>query len=123
MIFFGKPVSTFPDHALDVVIEMKLVRMGAQPDRVELLFPLVVQPGFNHVAGEHIAAQQAGVIASERKAGIMPRRGSAVRRCSSGQARAVGHSPPRRRTGWSRPSTDSDERAFPRRCPRTAVWA
>jgi uncharacterized protein YbjT (DUF2867 family) len=45
---------------------MKLVRMGAQPDGINLLFPLVVQPGLDHVAGEHIAAQQERVIAFER---------------------------------------------------------
>ena len=44
-----------PPSALDVVIEMKLVRMGTQPDGIDLLFSLVVQPGFDHVAGEHIA--------------------------------------------------------------------
>jgi hypothetical protein len=61
----GEPVS-IPDHlqgrlspepALDVVVEMKLVGMGAQPDGIDLRCSLVVEPGFNHVAGEHIAAQ------------------------------------------------------------------
>jgi len=32
----------------------------------DLLFSLVVEPGFDHVAGEHIAAQQERVIAFER---------------------------------------------------------
>ena len=41
---------------LDIVVEMELVGMRAQPDGVDLLFPLVVEPGFDHVGGEHIAA-------------------------------------------------------------------
>jgi hypothetical protein len=45
---------------------MKFVGMGAQPDGINLLFSLVVEPGFNHVAGEHIAAQQERVITFER---------------------------------------------------------
>ena len=45
---------------------MKLVRMGSQPYGIDLLFSLVVEPGFDHVAGEHIAAQQERVIAFER---------------------------------------------------------
>ena len=61
--------------ALYVVVEMKLVRMGAQPDGVDLLFSLVVQPGFNHVAGEHIAAQQERVIAFERVKRLVQRSG------------------------------------------------
>ena len=40
----------------DVVVEMKLVRMRAQPDGIDLLFSLVVEPGFDHVSSEHIAA-------------------------------------------------------------------
>ena len=51
---------------LDVVIEVKLVRMRAQADGIDLLFSLVVEPGFDHVASEHIAAQQERVIAFER---------------------------------------------------------
>jgi hypothetical protein len=41
---------------LDIVVEMELVRMRTQPDSVDLLFPLVVEPGFDHVGGKHIAA-------------------------------------------------------------------
>src|SRR4029450_4335318 len=52
--------------ALDVVIEMELVRMRAQPDGIDLLVPLVAEPGFDHVLGENIAAQQKGVIGFER---------------------------------------------------------
>jgi hypothetical protein len=57
---------TIPDHPLDVVIEMKLVRMGTQTDGVDLPFSLVVEPGFDHVAGENIAAQKERMIAFER---------------------------------------------------------
>src|SRR5258705_13564323 len=60
---------------LDVVIEMKLVRMGAQPDGINLLFSLVVEPGLDHVAGEDIAAQQERVIAFERVKRLVERSG------------------------------------------------
>ena len=55
-------------QALDIVVEMKLVWMRAQPDRIDLLLPLVVEPGLDHVAGEYIAAEQESVIALETKA-------------------------------------------------------
>ena len=45
-----------PAPWLNIVVEMELVRMRAQPDGVDLLFPLVVEPGFDHVGSEHIAA-------------------------------------------------------------------
>src|ERR1700716_4711414 len=64
-----------PEPALDIVIEMKLVGMGAQPDGIDLLFSLVVEPGFDHVAGEHIAAQQERVIAFERVKRLVQRSG------------------------------------------------
>src|SRR6266702_1938831 len=51
---------------LDVVIQMEFVWMRAQPDRIDLFLPLVVEPGLDHVGGEHIAAEQEGVIALER---------------------------------------------------------
>jgi len=35
---------------------MELVGMRAQPDGIDLLVPLVAEPGFNDVLGEDIAA-------------------------------------------------------------------
>ena len=52
--------------ALNIVIEMELVRMRAQPDGIDLLIPLVAEPGFDHVLGENVAAQQKGVIGFKR---------------------------------------------------------
>lgn len=45
------------ETVLDVVVQMELVWMRAQPDRIDLFLPLVVEPGLDHVAGEHIAAE------------------------------------------------------------------
>ena len=42
---------------------------------INLLFSLVVEPGFNHVAGEHIAAQQERVITFERVKRLVERSG------------------------------------------------
>ena len=47
---------------LNVVIEMELVGVRAQPDGIDLLVPFVIQPSLDHVLGEDIAAQQKGVI-------------------------------------------------------------
>src|SRR5262245_54455075 len=41
---------------LNIVIEMELVGMRAQPDGVDLLVPFVIEPSFDHVLGEDIAA-------------------------------------------------------------------
>jgi hypothetical protein len=41
---------------LNVVIEMELVRVRAQPDGVDLLVAFVIQPRFDHVLGEDVAA-------------------------------------------------------------------
>jgi hypothetical protein len=40
----------------DVVIEMELVRMRTQPDGIDFLLPLVVEPGPDRVGSEHISA-------------------------------------------------------------------
>src|SRR5690349_17476742 len=39
----------------DVVVELELVRVRAQPEFVELGGPLVIQPGLDQVLGEHAA--------------------------------------------------------------------
>jgi hypothetical protein len=40
--------------------------MRPQPDGIDLLVPLVAEPGFDHVLGENVAAQQKGVIGFKR---------------------------------------------------------
>ena len=50
------------DQALRVVVERELVGVGAQPHLVDLLAPLVVQPGLYQVRGEDIALQQELVV-------------------------------------------------------------
>src|SRR6516164_1470641 len=47
---------------LRVKVELELVGVGAEPDRVELAGPLVVHPGLDQVRGEHPAVEQVGVI-------------------------------------------------------------
>src|SRR6266550_4589862 len=64
--------------ALNVVIEMELVRMRTQPDGIDLLVPLVAEPGFDHVLGENIAAQQKGVIGFERIKRLLQRAGGGL---------------------------------------------
>src|SRR4051794_30377296 len=43
---------------LDIEIERELPRMGPQPNGIDLILALVLQPGLDHVLGKHIAAQQ-----------------------------------------------------------------
>ena len=43
---------------------MELVGVRAQPDSIDLLIPLVAEPGFNDVLGEDIATEQKLVIDS-----------------------------------------------------------
>ena len=66
------------DPALNVVIEMELVRMRAQPDGIDLLVTLVAEPCFDHVLGENVAAQQKGVISFERIQRLLQRTGGGL---------------------------------------------
>src|SRR5260221_6258223 len=52
-------------EALDVEVERELVRMRTQPDRVNFVLPLVVDPGFDQVRSEHVALQQEIVVLLE----------------------------------------------------------
>jgi hypothetical protein len=63
--------------------------MRAQPDRIDLFLPLVVEPGLDHVAGEHIAAEQESVIALERVKRLIPAIRVSTSRASP--RRAAGH--------------------------------
>ena len=63
---------------------MELVRMGAQRDGVDLLFPLVAKPSFDDVFGEDIALQQKCVIGFQRVERLLQRAGCRLdlfRRC------------------------------------------
>src|SRR5262249_3150448 len=60
---------------LNVVIEMELVRVRAQPNGIDLLVAFVIQPSFDHVLGEDIAAQQERVIGLERIQRLLQRAG------------------------------------------------
>jgi hypothetical protein len=44
---------------------MEFVGMRTQPDGIDFPLSLVVEPGFDHVTGEHIAAEKKRVIAFE----------------------------------------------------------
>jgi hypothetical protein len=46
----------------DVVVEVELVRVRAQGDLLRLTTALVVDPGVDHVLGEHPALQQKLVV-------------------------------------------------------------
>jgi hypothetical protein len=46
----------------DVVVELKLVGVWAQPDRVDLVFPLPVDPRLNEVGSKDIALEQVVVV-------------------------------------------------------------
>ena len=50
----------------DVVVEVELVGVGAQPDRVDLVLDLVVDPRLDQILGEHPARQQELVVVLER---------------------------------------------------------
>src|SRR5260370_5238208 len=49
-------------EGLDVVVELELVRVRAQPELVQLGGPLVVQPRLDEVVGEHAALGQERVV-------------------------------------------------------------
>src|SRR5437660_89479 len=46
----------------DVVVHGELVRVRAQPDRVDLVLPLVLDPRLDQVGGEHPAVDQVVVV-------------------------------------------------------------
>src|SRR5260370_27639018 len=49
-------------EGLDVVVELELVRVRAQPELVQLGGPLVVQPRLDEVVGEHAALGEEGAV-------------------------------------------------------------
>ncbi len=51
--------------ALDVVIQLELVRVGPQANRVDLALPLVGEPRFDQVRGEDVAFREEVVIVFE----------------------------------------------------------
>src|SRR6185295_17890116 len=51
--------------ALDVVVERELVRMRTQPNRIDLILPLVLDPGLDQVRGEHVALEEELVVLLE----------------------------------------------------------
>src|ERR1700728_1504308 len=50
---------------LAVEVHLELVRGRAQPHRVDLLRPLVVDPGLDQVLGEHAALAEVSVVSLE----------------------------------------------------------
>src|SRR5215469_17696394 len=62
----GWPTVTYPQASRaigsDVEVELELVRVRAEPDRVEFAGSLVVQPGLDQVWGEHPAVEQVVVV-------------------------------------------------------------
>jgi len=51
---------------LNVEIKMELIGMGTQRDGINLFFPLVTEPGFDDIFGEHITAEQKRMSGFER---------------------------------------------------------
>src|SRR4029450_13120886 len=47
---------------LDVEVQRELVRVRPQPDRVDLVLPLVLEPGLDEVGSEDVALQQEVVV-------------------------------------------------------------
>ena len=64
-------IAEFLTHALKarassaVVVEAELVGMRTQTHRVDFLLPLHADPGADHVAGEHVAAEQELMVGLE----------------------------------------------------------
>ena len=54
-----------PGAKSDVVVHLELVRVRAEADRVDLVRPLVLDPGLDEVLGEHVALGQVLVVALE----------------------------------------------------------
>src|SRR5262245_66171674 len=70
------PVAALPGGGgpcLDVVVEVELVGVRAQRDRVHLLIPLEGEPGLDHVLGEHVALEQELVVGLQRVEGLAER--------------------------------------------------
>src|SRR5690349_23113403 len=53
-------------RSLNVEVELELVRRRAQPHRVELLLPLVGDPGLNEVRREHRSEEHTSELQSRR---------------------------------------------------------
>src|SRR6266851_7236406 len=52
---------------LGVVVQGKLVRMRAQTQRIKLFRAFVLDPGLDHIRGEHIALEQERMIFFQRR--------------------------------------------------------
>src|SRR5213596_671434 len=68
----GRVLRRYP---LQVVGQGELVRVRTQPHGVELVDPLVLDPGVDHVLGEHTALEQPLVVALERVQDFLERTG------------------------------------------------
>src|SRR5882757_10346818 len=62
------------EFRLEVVVEHELPGVRPQPDLVDLLGPLVVEPGFNEVVGENASLGQEVVIRLQRVQDRLQRR-------------------------------------------------
>src|SRR5271165_6919417 len=60
---------------LNVVIEVKLVRMRTQADRINLSFPFVSEPSFDHILRENVTAKEKSLIVLKRIKGLIQRAG------------------------------------------------
>src|SRR6478672_9232222 len=67
--------ATNESRRLRIKIEAKLIRMRPQADSVNLVPPLVLDPGFNDVGGEDVALQQKLAIAFQRRERFVERGG------------------------------------------------
>ena len=56
------PRGTRRSSGSDVVVQVELVRVRSQPHRVELVEPLVLDPGVDDVLGEDASLQQELVV-------------------------------------------------------------
>src|SRR6516225_3065270 len=61
------------DIRSDVEIQIKLPRMRTQPDRIDLMLALVLEPRVDDVFGEDVASAQKLVVGLQRLQGFIER--------------------------------------------------
>lgn len=61
------------DKFLAIKIQTKFIRMGPERHRLHLFVHLVLDPGFDHIVGEHIAASEEIVVPFKRFDGFLKR--------------------------------------------------
>ena len=75
-------VKTWSDFS-NIVVQAELVRMRTEPHGVDFLFPLVFDPGRDHVVGEDVAAEQELVVLLQGIEQLRPANQGALGTCAS----------------------------------------